>query len=244
MSGDDRAVGAVIVADLFLVRHGQASFGAAVYDKLSPLGEHQSILLGKWLRRCGVVPDSVAVGHAERQIDTAKLSISEAGGVRQGQWASIEGLNEYDHESIVSIDRPEYADRERLQAHLAKSDHPRRAFQEIYVKAVARWTGGAHDADYPESWRDFRSRVIAGLTRLVALDAKSVWAFTSGGPITAILQHLLGLSDERAFDLNWPLVNTGITRLRFAKGHSPTLATYNAHPHLDEAGNPDLITYR
>ena len=36
------------VADLYLVRHGQASFGAADYDKLSALGERQSALLGAW----------------------------------------------------------------------------------------------------------------------------------------------------------------------------------------------------
>ena len=115
----------------------------------------------------------------------------------------------------------------------------------MYVQAVARWTGGAHDADYPEPWTAFRERVVGGLRQLVGLEARSVWAFTSGGPITAICQHLLGLPDAAAFTLNWPLVNAGITRLRFnARDGAVTLATYNGHPHLDETGDPDLVTFR
>lgn len=35
---------------LYLVRHGQASFGADDYDQLSPLGQRQSVRLGEYLR--------------------------------------------------------------------------------------------------------------------------------------------------------------------------------------------------
>ena len=38
LPGADRPIGALGMADLVLVRHGQASFGAAHYDKLSALG--------------------------------------------------------------------------------------------------------------------------------------------------------------------------------------------------------------
>ena len=87
--------------------------------------------------------------------------------------------------------------------------------------------------------------MVAGLRQLVALDARSIWAFTSGGPITAIVQHLLGLPDARAFEMNWPLVNDGVTRLRFSvETGTVSLATFNAHPHLDQTGDADLITYR
>ena len=37
------------MANLFLVRHGQASFGADDYDRLSPTGHEQSRLLGEYL---------------------------------------------------------------------------------------------------------------------------------------------------------------------------------------------------
>ena len=110
---------------------------------------------------------------------------------------------------------------------------------------VRRWTGGAHDDDYRESWPAFRERVLGGLERLVRLSARNVIAFTSGGPITAVLQHATGLPDALAFSLNWPLVNTGITRLRFsARTGTLTLATYNSHPHLDATRDAATVTYR
>jgi broad specificity phosphatase PhoE len=38
---------------LYLVRHGQASFGADDYDQLSALGRRQSVRLGEYLRGKG-----------------------------------------------------------------------------------------------------------------------------------------------------------------------------------------------
>ena len=233
------------MADLFLVRHGQASFGAADYDKLSALGEEQSRLLGRWLKRCGIVPDAVASGTMKRQVGTAEICVAECGGPTRADWLSLDGLGEYDHESVLAKYRPDYADKAVLNADLARSPDPRRTFHALYVQAVARWTGGAHDADYAEPWSAFRERVVGGLRQLARLEARSVWAFTSGGPITAICQHLLGLPDGDAFELNWPLVNAGITRLRFSvKDGTVTLATFNSHPHLDETGDPALVTFR
>ncbi len=232
------------MADLYLVRHGQASFGAADYDKLSPLGERQSALLGDWLTTCGLAPDLVATGPQRRQIDTAALCLAARGGPSRDDWLRLDGLGEYDHESVVARHKPEYADQAAMHAAFAKTDNPRRAFHAMYVEAIARWTGGTHDADYQEPWSAFRARVIGGLRQLMALDARAVWAFTSGGPITAIVQHLLGLPDARAFDLNWPLVNAGVTRLRFSAAGAITLVTYNAYPHLDRAGDPALVTFR
>ncbi len=233
------------MADLVLVRHGQASFGSAHYDKLSDLGERQATLLGRWLKRCGIVPDAIATGAPDRQSKTAALCQAECGGPSRSNWLTLDGLGEYDHETVVARFRPDFADPVAMRAALAKTDNPRRAFHAMYVQAVARWTGGAHDADYPESWKAFKARVLDGLRQLSALDSRTIYAFTSGGPITAVAQHLLGLPDARAFDLNWPLVNAGMTRLRFSVDTgSMTLATFNAHPHLDETGDPELVTFR
>lgn len=232
------------MADLILVRHGQASFGAAVYDKLSPLGERQSMLLGGWLRRCGVVPDVVACGSMVRQVETAVLCVEETGGPARADWLTLGGLGEYDHDTVVTRYRPDYADTARMHADFAKTENPRRAFHAMYVEAIARWTGGAHD-DYLESWSAFKARALGGLRALAALDARTVIAFTSGGPITAMVTSLLAIPDENAFDANWPLVNAGMTRLRFStETGAVSLATYNAYPHFEEAGDPALVTFR
>jgi len=39
---------------LYLVRHGQASFGADNYDVLSPLGHRQAERLGQYLKERGI----------------------------------------------------------------------------------------------------------------------------------------------------------------------------------------------
>ena len=59
------------VSVLLLVRHGQASFGAADYDELSALGEEQSRLLGASLAARGVRPDVVLRGSMQRHRQTA-----------------------------------------------------------------------------------------------------------------------------------------------------------------------------
>jgi broad specificity phosphatase PhoE len=233
------------MADLYLVRHGQASFGGPVYDKLSPVGERQSVLLGEWLKACGLEPDAVATGAPERQQRTAELCMQVGAGPPRAEWRLLEGLGEYDHDEVLLRHRPEFADRAVLNAELAKARDPRRAFQAIYAEAVARWVGGEHDGDYAESWTAFRARAVASLRALTSLPARSVWAFTSGGPVTAVVQHLLAIPDSHAFEVNWALVNTGVTRIRFSAGQDKVSLSYlNAFPHLEQARDPGLVTYR
>ncbi|MDP1886245.1 histidine phosphatase family protein, partial [Polaromonas sp.] len=43
---------------LYLVRHGQASFGAENYDVLSSMGHRQSVRLGEYFKYKGVTFDA------------------------------------------------------------------------------------------------------------------------------------------------------------------------------------------
>ncbi|NBR82040.1 MAG: histidine phosphatase family protein, partial [Betaproteobacteria bacterium] len=51
---------------LTLVRHGQASFGAANYDQLSTVGELQSARLGAYLAQQSLRFDAVYHGSLQR----------------------------------------------------------------------------------------------------------------------------------------------------------------------------------
>ena len=51
---------------LTLVRHGQASFGAADYDRLSDLGTRQCRELGRWFRERGLAFEAVLCGTLRR----------------------------------------------------------------------------------------------------------------------------------------------------------------------------------
>ena len=55
---------------LYLVRHGQASFGADDYDVLSAMGHQQSVRLGEYFQQRGVTFDAALTGTLNRQIQT------------------------------------------------------------------------------------------------------------------------------------------------------------------------------
>ena len=55
---------------LYLVRHGQASFGAEDYDNLSELGVKQSVRLGEYWRGKGLKFDAALVGTLKRHAQT------------------------------------------------------------------------------------------------------------------------------------------------------------------------------
>src|SRR3546814_10473498 len=56
---------------IYLIRHGQASFGAVDYDKLSKRGVEQAAVLGQALAARGVKPDVVICGGMLRHRETA-----------------------------------------------------------------------------------------------------------------------------------------------------------------------------
>ncbi len=224
-----------------LIRHGQASFGAADYDKLSALGELQSRQLGQWLKRTGQVPDLIVVGSMQRHLRTAELCI-EAVGVAAPQ-VTLDQLNELDHVEIVARHRPAFTSFEDMRAELATSADPQRAFQQLFAAALARWTSGQHDNEYTSSWPAFRTRVLHGLQTLAAHQTRTIWAFTSGGPIAVIANVLVGAPADNPFVLSWPLVNTSLTRVAFG-GKRHSLISYNSWPHLELAGDPRLVTHR
>lgn len=226
-----------------LVRHGQASFGAADYDQLSALGVEQTRLLGEWQQRCKLPLTHVMMGPARRHAQSAEHFQRGAGSTQTP--LLINELNEFDHEEVLYRLRPEFADKAVLAAYLASTANPRRSYQLLFEQAVQRWLSGAHDAEYRESWKAFQQRCSQGLQRILtaAGPSQDVWVFTSGGPITAICQTLLNIADADIFTLNWALVNAGVTRLLYS-GERVSLSTFNTYAHLEQWGQPQLITYR
>ena len=219
---------------VLLVRHGQASFGAADYDDLSPTGHEQSRVLGAALAARGVVPDVLVVGAMRRHAQTASGVLDGAG------WtADVEvdaGWNEFDHLQVLAVhDRPATVEGESEKA----------AFQRWFEDATRRWSSGAHDEAYDESYAAFTARVGAALSRLVDALPRSGTAvvLTSGGPVAWVAASLLADTDVVRTDLwlrlNPVSINTGTsTVVRGSRG--TTLVTFNAADHL----SPDLITYR
>jgi broad specificity phosphatase PhoE len=227
---------------VYLVRHGQASFGAADYDQLSETGFAQARVLGEALRARLPQMDAVVTGTMARHRQTAEACLAALGLERVPQRTA--GFNEFDPDELIVRHTPRYADRTVLMQDIAGAKEPRRAFQELFTEAVARWVGGRYDDEYTESWPVFRDRCLRAMDDLIReLGAsKNALVFTSGGPITAICQDLLRIPDAHAFKLNWALANCGVTKVVYGE-RGRFLSTLNEHGHFEGAQRA-LLTYR
>lgn len=235
---------------ILLIRHGQASFGKANYDALSDLGHQQAQQLGEYLHQCNLIADTSVCGSMQRHAETAENCLQAM--QQPTDWAVDAGFNEYDHEEVIVRYKPEYADKAKMMADLAKADHPHRYFQQMFAEAIQRWVGGQHNDDYTETWAAFRQRCWQSLIdfqhQLTTMGtSKTGLVFTSGGAITAITQQLLHTPDEHIFAINWSLVNAAITKLLYSPNasldHPLTLSSLNDYSHFERLGD-DYITYR
>lgn len=229
------------MATVYLVRHGQASFGKANYDQLSPTGWEQGRVLGRWLVD-KVTPDAIFGGNLERHRETVE-AIATGFGARLPDMQVAPGFNEFDHNEVVNRYRPEWRDREVMTRDLKAFPKPARAFQEAFVHAIDRWASGEHDHEYDETWTAFKGRVLTAFDEMIEFaDGGDVLVATSGGPISVICQRLLGLDDTRALELNTVIANTSVSRVLYS-GPRRSLSVFNNYSHL-EAEDPALVTFR
>ena len=219
------------MAELVLVRHGQASFGADDYDRLSDLGWRQSRWLGEYFAERGAAFDRIVRGSLRRHGETLA-------GISEGLGRSLEGsvdarLNEYNADEL-------------LRAHLKGAPRPqggdRREHFRILREAMYAWTDGTLAGSPHEPFADFRDRVLAVLTDIRRGAAKRVLVVSSGGPISTILADVLGMPLRGVVDLNLQTRNTGITELQ-AGATRIHCVSFNNVPHLDRPDRAGTLTY-
>ncbi|MNO81716.1 2,3-bisphosphoglycerate-dependent phosphoglycerate mutase [compost metagenome] len=233
---------------IYLIRHGQASFGASNYDKLSPTGIQQAEVLGNHLASLGVHFDRCLSGDLERQQHTAQLALAGIGnaGFDTPTLEIDPAFNEFDADAVIRAHLPDLLQDEPNALHVMRHAAENRAeFQRLFSLVIARWTSGEHEKDGLVSWQHFVEGVHGGLERLLqeASGRQRIGVFTSGGTITAMLQLVTGIPPLKAFELNWQIVNTSLSRLKF-RGSEVSLASFNSHEHLELLKAPELITYR
>ena len=234
------------MAQLWVVRHGQASLFSTDYDVLSEVGEAQARALGKHLAEHRIAFDRVFTGPAKRQRDTARLA-GEALGWPEA--TLVEGLDEHDAFGMMNKVLPKLADDPnivKLQEELSRAVDRRtrsKGFQRIFEAVMTRWLDGQIDPEDAETWEAFRNRVLAGLQTLsdAAPGAKRIIAFTSVGPLSVLIQHALRTSDLESFRTGWRIRNASITRFEYSRGRGMTLDGFNSLPHLPD---PDTWTFR
>jgi broad specificity phosphatase PhoE len=230
---------------IYLIRHGQASFGQENYDRLSELGVQQAEFLGGYFSNTGVRFDSVYSGSLERQIDTAKTVLS--GLSKSTPPGTLNILSEFDEFTTYSAYMDELADMITSDPSLAEAAGTmftdRKAFKEMSAKLLQRWRSTKSSSPLSASWKEFGQRVNAGLERVRAENGtgKQVAVFTSGGTLAAAMQLVLELSDEQAIGLPRVIRNTSVSTFLYNEARF-SLSSFNAVPHLELRNDPGLIT--
>lgn len=146
------------MANIYFIRHGQASFLKTDYDQLSDLGLAQAKALGQYWSRTGQPVDQIFSGQLKRQIQTAQAFLEGAG--TYYPICTDAGFDEHHGPEIV---KPYYPDKFALEQEVLESDFEavRRNFYGTYFKLAIPWVRNELDSKligHLESWGAFRRR--------------------------------------------------------------------------------------
>jgi broad specificity phosphatase PhoE len=201
---------------IYLLRHGQASFGTDDYDVLSPLGERQAAVAGEALARRGLRRPVVISGGLRRQRDTAAIAAAALGAEPSGIDARFD---EFDAHAAVDahLGGPGATDG------MSSSD-----FQRHLDVVMATWMDTGD-----ERWRMFTDDAMAGLSELaesLPTGSDAVVA-TSAGVTAVIAGRLLGADSAGVIAMNRVSVNASITTV-VAGARGLSLVSFNDHAHV------------
>ena len=218
---------------LYLVRHGQASFGADDYDVLSELGVRQAVRLGEYFKTRGIIFEAALTGTLQRQTGTfAGMCKGMNSGLEALQWP---GLNEYDSEAVIAAIHPHKLEK-------PTSPEMYRSHFRLLRDGLKQWMDGVVSPQGMPAYRDFVAGVTSALDHVRASHTGNVLLVSSGGPISTAVGQVLCTSPETTIELNLRIRNTSVTEFAFTpKRHM--LVTYNTLPHLDAAEHAQWVTY-
>jgi broad specificity phosphatase PhoE len=221
------------MAQMILVRHAQASFGADDYDKLSDLGHQQASLLGGYFTARKQAFDLVVTGNMLRHKQTATGILGSA---TKHNIITDAGWDEFDFENIVS------AYLHANPQHKPAPNSPRSDWYKVLKKAMLAWSTGTLSLGDGETWDQFCERVKMGAEFIRKSEYKNVLVVTSGGAMAVFLMALLNTSVEQAISFNLQIKNTSVNQFYFSRA-GYQLNSFNNVPHLDTPVHLAKMTY-
>jgi broad specificity phosphatase PhoE len=217
------------MSTLTVVRHGQARPFDRNPDQLSELGEEQARALAAYWNRLGVTFDEVWSGTLQRQRQTAELAAAFLPDLAP---QISEDWNEYDANGILHNFAPPYT--------LEDVTDRNRKFQKIFEPAMEAWLG-TEEHPTVETWGVFSGRVLRAMRRIQEGSSnRNVVLFTSGGPVSVLVQAAIGAPVRSFLEVNWRVKNCSVTEFTFSRERI-SLDSFNGVAHLERV---EMRTFR
>lgn len=219
------------MSSLYLVRHGQASFGAQRYDQLSPLGQRQALATGEHLAGRDLAFHQACTGPRSRHKETARGALSAF--TPAPSLIEERGLDEFaeGEQILASAER-------HFGVPVSGSDNPPDR-KTLYVSMLTAWAQGNAVIDNCRSAEQFRAAVRDWLSehRRAAAQGGNTLAFTSAGTIGVLLCEVLELPTARMISFASVIYNASITEIVHTAQRT-SLRSFNSCAHLP----PELVT--
>jgi broad specificity phosphatase PhoE len=235
------------MATIYLIRHGQASFGSNDYDKLSELGCRQAAVLGEYFGACGVHFNAVYSGDLSRQRETARLAIAS-------QPSAVPHhidprFNEIQNDAQLKCLLPEVLKiNPSIQALVEKGLSASKDYQKVIDAVFNYWVSPACQDPRIQSWGEFSDGARQAIADVIQEQGagKTVGIFTSGGTLATIVAQVLGLGGEQTYQFYEPILNCSVTQLFYSKSKI-SLSYFNDCSFLQVLGrqrDENLLSYR
>ena len=218
------------MGSLFLIRHAQASYGQADYDRLSPRGIEQAQATAPALAALRL--DQVYRGPHVRHAQTA-----EHGGV--GHATMLDELAEYPAFAMIHHFMPRLIAEDAKFAALPTTP-TRELANAAFQTVLGKWMRDEWHGEGVERVTAFAARVRAGLDHVLR-DVKGgarIGVVTSAGPIGVAVGLVFGASEHHMVRTSLVVRNASVTELAFRSRdfawhpERVSLVSFNSTHHL------------
>ena len=218
--------------EIYLIRHGQASFGSKNYDNLSKKGEVQSKLLGSYFKKISLDFNKMICGSLNRQIQTTKHLVKELDFQKTIESSNL--LNEYNVKSV-------------LEAYIGKRKFTEKEISDEQVhfnllkNAVTAWCEDSISGKTDETWSDFQKRGMLFIDNCKNISANKIAVISSAGTISMIISQILDLQINHFVNFHLLLYNSSFSKIIIDESEIK-LTLFNCIAHLEESDEKQIIT--
>tara|TARA_B100000886_G_scaffold168705_1_gene115445 strand:- start:102 stop:821 length:720 start_codon:yes stop_codon:yes gene_type:complete len=218
--------------NLYLIRHGQASFGEEDYDNLSKKGIKQSIFLGKKLLKQKISFETTIIGPLKRHKQTFER-------INEGYGGSLNNpviIEEFAENQLMDIAQYFIPKMLKIDKNLKEIFDAvpfwkrKRKFLEYFDIIAKQWIHNELDLSDKgfESYDSFRQRVRKAVEKVSSIMKKNsnTMVVSSGGAITGVYAEHYPLTVEEIMELNFKIKNASVSLFK-KENDTFTLDSFN-----------------